>query len=884
MHETDDGDFSDSDEEKELFDGNVYRLLEYDSTSETGGFPSQFYTVNDKVIFSTSTDDVTELWATDGTAKNTQIILSYAAFDEYTPPIKGNNSLFFVSKDRHNALSIWRTDGTVEGTRMLRNAEKNGEFYLPFFYTSNSAIYTASLNNKLVMAYQLRTPWVHQYQKTWQLYMGNDDETEFHSIFEIDLFLGFLGELKGELYFPMFELVGDDYNLVIMKTDGSKKSPEIVTTATLPDYDECTFIPNLKTAQTDSRILFKLCGKILLLDSKTKDITVLEDIESENYKTAVDDSGDIYLLSEEKTLWLINNSKIPEKKDIFSSGTTLEILIIEDTIVFLRETSTGHKIVGFNKVDSSLSTLYSYGSKRSFDYTPVMFLHNNQLYFSNIEVSQKLSTPFYDEFLFTLNIQDKKIEKIAMLTTDLSGVGRGFRGINSHFTPFKDMVLYNGLAFSIKQDGATKQTLSKGNELYKVNLIEKKMQLLKNTSFGDANKYGALIYFSDRLIFNFEKEYYITDKEIKKYDTFSYALAPYFKWGDKLVLGSSTEIKIIDSTLFELISFEGLHFNFVDFGDNLLFQKCTDNTGCELWRTNLSKTEMIFESTTGTDHNIMLYSNATNNKGLAFQAATEASGWELFFIDKQNVGNVPILFDLNGDNTSSDIKRFDGFEDFFYLFHYSDTEKRVVKINSQGIVEKEIWLSPFGNKEYVYTLNSLDDSVIFMSINLDSFILKIYTIGKDDTITEIKSIENTITTARISDEDPPTIKLNNKLIFPLFNMKYGEELWVCDGTESGTKLLKDIFKGPYSSRPYFLKVHDDILYFGANSGEHGFELWRTDGTEEGTWMVIDLNEGIASSMPKTVVFMEENGVVIKAVIDQIGYQVFIITNDLFYKK
>lgn len=78
---------------------------------------------------------------------------------------------------------------------------------------------------------------------------------------------------------------------------------------------------------------------------------------------------------------------------------------------------------------------------------------------------------------------------------------------------------------------------------------------------------------------------------------------------------------------------------------------------------------------------------------------------------------------------------------------------------------------------------------------------------------------------------------------------HGEELWVTDGTETGTYLFKDIAPGSSGGFSGFKIIHKGLLYFTAYDGTHGTELWVTDGTEEGTYMVKDINSGSANSYP-----------------------------------
>ncbi|MFC5411899.1 ELWxxDGT repeat protein [Larkinella bovis] len=84
------------------------------------------------------------------------------------------------------------------------------------------------------------------------------------------------------------------------------------------------------------------------------------------------------------------------------------------------------------------------------------------------------------------------------------------------------------------------------------------------------------------------------------------------------------------------------------------------------------------------------------------------------------------------------------------------------------------------------------------------------------------------------------VELNGKLYFVADNGTSGKELWVSNGTEAGTYMLKNInLTG--SSTPYYLTVMNGALYFSADNGTHGRELWKTDGTAGGTRMVREIN-------------------------------------------
>ena len=98
----------------------------------------------------------------------------------------------------------------------------------------------------------------------------------------------------------------------------------------------------------------------------------------------------------------------------------------------------------------------------------------------------------------------------------------------------------------------------------------------------------------------------------------------------------------------------------------------------------------------------------------------------------------------------------------------------------------------------------------------------------------------------------------------------GRELWKSDGTNAGTKLVKDIqpgsADGPIGGSRMMAAI-GNTLFFVANDGVSGAELWKSDGTSDGTVLVTDLNAGSNGSLPQqltsvngTLFFTADNGI------------------------
>lgn len=103
---------------------------------------------------------------------------------------------------------------------------------------------------------------------------------------------------------------------------------------------------------------------------------------------------------------------------------------------------------------------------------------------------------------------------------------------------------------------------------------------------------------------------------------------------------------------------------------------------------------------------------------------------------------------------------------------------------------------------------------------------------------------------------------------------HGRELYVSDGTSSGTGRLLEISPGGASSNPYGFCAADGLVYFNAADQSTGEELWVSDGTSGGTQRLSDFSPGSGNGRPRYM-FAFDDRVVFEAYTPTTGRELFI---------
>ncbi len=86
-----------------------------------------------------------------------------------------------------------------------------------------------------------------------------------------------------------------------------------------------------------------------------------------------------------------------------------------------------------------------------------------------------------------------------------------------------------------------------------------------------------------------------------------------------------------------------------------------------------------------------------------------------------------------------------------------------------------------------------------------------------------------------------TAVLDGEYFFTASNTDFDWELWKSDGTEAGTRKVKDIDPVDAGSFPEALTLVNGTLFFGAIDGDGDRDLWKSDGTEGGTRKVREID-------------------------------------------
>lgn len=281
---------------------------------------------------------------------------------------------------------------------------------------------------------------------------------------------------------------------------------------------------------------------------------------------------------------------------------------------------------------------------------------------------------------------------------------------------------------------------------------------------------------------------------------------------------------------------------------NKLYFVVTDATvGKEFWTSDGTDTgtKLQFDIHTGTAGSA-ISSIGVYTGGVLFDPFVSGIGREPW-ISNGDSASTQLLSNLGSNAQSSNpsnFKRFGNYTFFEtsaststsnYEMHYYDG------VNVRGIRFDGSYWGTAGNA--VWYKDKMYCTWRFNSFGLTNYLYS-YTLG-NSYANKVK----TINLSNLGDDVDNLIVFKDKIFFSAEDTDFGNELWMSNGSSSGTVQVKEIRPGTADASPRNFTIFDTVMFFTANNGTQGFELWSTDGTANGTQLFKDIRSGGASASP-----------------------------------
>jgi ELWxxDGT repeat protein len=402
--------------------------------------------------------------------------------------------------------------------------------------------------------------------------------------------------------------------------------------------------------------------------------------------------------------------------------------------------------------------------------------------------------------------------------------------IGSQSTRFRSLTSFNGSLFY------TVNNSSNGNELWSIVAGNNVANLFKDIRPGTSGSDPrGLKVIDDQL-------YFIAESD---------AAGPALWTSDGSTVGT-----VKDTVISNGIYHVGIE-DLIKVNGTLYFPANDGVHGYELWQAGTVSNSLAADIYSGTNDAISVYfgngrSNAVLGDTFFFSADDGIRGINLWKSDGTREGTV-LVKDLrqNDDHNSS-------------VFEMISIGELVYFVADDGTTGRELWKSDGTEEGTVLVKDIVPDNGGSNPENLTDVNGKLFF-----------TAQGRLWAVNDANEDPVQISdiyvsgglfsVDDQVFFNSFGSETGNELWVSDGTVSGTKMVKDINLGMNSSYPRNLIDVDGTLFFFA-SDDLGSRLWKSDGTEAGTELVKDIDGGGSAQSPEANV----NGILFFSASDEAG--------------
>lgn len=784
------------------------------------GGPEQLMSLGETVFFvAASSEHYFELWKSDGTDEGTVLVKDVfpgpdpAPWWPYKPLLMAtdDNYLYFAADatdDGTPGRGLWRSDGTTEGTVLV--ADSNISTHIDLLKTAinfNGTVYYTAFDE----VYQTDgtaagtipvtdLPGSNQFPFDFVEY---DEKLYFsgsNSLWATDGTVG--GEVEIGSYSDSIykkTVVGDTLFFRVgthelWKTDGTPSG-----TVQLRDFGD--FVP-VSLAAFDDKLFFRVAHEsgttqtpegveLWVSDGSVAGTMMLKDLYEGSESSTPDHftelDGQLFFSAEGpegRELWVSDGTA--EGTELFyefvpgsEGGEPSEFKVVGDTLYFSATTlAQGRELW---KTDGTVAGTRLVKDLR-IDFPGDSWPHR----FTSVD----------DAVYFTAGSNTEGLELYRTDGTP-SGTARVADiapGLESSTPLF--LTAYNGQLVFAADDGST------GLEPWRTNGTEAGTERIK-----DINPAGSSL-FHEYISSGYAPAIELSVGPFKEFQgelffAGSDGVDGFELWKTDGTESGTTLVKDIgDKADYEESSFPGVtvggNEGFVESGGLLFFPAATENEGFEIWKTDGTEagTLLVKDIIPGPESSLYPYYVEMADVGgtLFFVAGDYTHGLELWKSDGTEAGTV-IVKDIRAGIGSSYIRHLTAMNNTLYftaddgqggsgLWRSDGTEAGTVLVK-----DLDVFVSQFN---YYYSPITVSGGMLFFAV--------------EDSVT-------------------------------------GVELWKSDGTEVGTKLVADVHPGTLGTIPRQITPIDGGVAFTADAdGAEGgsLELWVSDGTETGTQRVTDL--------------------------------------------
>lgn len=738
--------------------------------------------VGNKIYFLINTNNLLQVWQSDGTEAGTQIVREDIGIWN-TPSYQGKyNSLFIFTFQPYgiNTSRVWRSDGTHDGTFAVTDpmygngAGPSGSSDLTQYIEFNNELYFVN--------------WYHIYKTD-----GTKENTQ--TVFEFDnsshkkIDYADVIEINGKLYFLFFEV--DGKRLFIWETDGTELGSRKI-------YDESgdRYFMTSNLAQSGGDLVF--CGKNatggtspIKFDLQSYTTTYLDEIEETTTPPWIfSNDSDFCLIRQvgEQGLFITSPTDSRKRKGWmtdFAEGTITnienlndvsDIILLGDLFYFSKtgvdqgrelwkSDGTNENTVVCDNINKS-----KYGLRYTYWATT-----NSSLYFNGSDNNIGFEPWVYKEGE-TRILKDIKPGEIGSYP--------------EYFTNLNDRVFF------------TAMDDTHGNELWKSDGTSEGTQLVSDIVEGDDSSDPHLLkLFKTDL-------YFIVTKENHQHLCKTNGLSVEF------IKDIGVNTNGVALSVKEMISTEG-YLYFV-----------TEAAGEDLWRSDGT------ESGTQKVKDFYTCSQLTDVNGKLFFTAYEAYKGELELWSSDGTEAGTLLVKDIGTGYASQPNELYAFNNSLYFSAYTEDDGREIwQSNGTEVGTTQLTDINLGSKSSIIYARfcSLGNYLYFNADNGTNG----FELWKTDG-TELGTVLAKDINPGIASSQPSyMLAIQNLLYFQAFDNEHGAELWKYDPLENDAELLVDLYPGIESSNPTDISSVGDDVFFIAESSNTGRQFWKMAYNEQG---------------------------------------------------